>query len=128
MSDKIKPCPFCGTDAYGPNEAILGDSNLISWWIECKNKECQACIERCDMNEVIEAWNMRTYEELEDRDKKLNRILTWCDAYPLDIFPEPDFDYARELLEAGGIKIDAISASNMRHVLNRIKRIIEGDK
>jgi len=58
---------------------------------------------------------------------KMQRIMTWCDAYPLDIFPEPDFKIAHELLKAGGMTLDAISASNMRHVLDGIRDIINGD-
>ena len=59
---------------------------------------------------------------------KLHEIKHWCAAYPLDIFPEPDFKKARELLEAGGMTIDAISASNMRHVTTGIQKIIDGGK
>jgi hypothetical protein len=54
----------------------------------------------------------------------LEKVLTWSKAYPLDVFPEPDMKFARQLLEAGGLTIDAVSASNMRHVLTRIKAII----
>ena len=58
--------------------------------------------------------------------EKLHQIRNWCDAYPLEVFPEPDFKKARRLLEAGGMTIDAISASNMRHVLRGVRRIIDG--
>ena len=65
------------------------------------------------------------WKEIETLRDKLHEIKHWCAAYPLDIFPEPDFKKARELLEAGGMTIDAISASNMRHVVTGIQRIIE---
>jgi len=65
-------------------------------------------------------------EEIESLQDKLNEIKHWCAAYPLDIFPEPDFKKARELLEAGGMTIDAISASNMRHITTGIQKIIDG--
>ena len=65
--------------------------------------------------------------ELEKLRDKLHRILTWIDAYPLDIFPEPDFKKAAKVLKENGMTLDAISASNMRHVLNGIKDIIEKD-
>ena len=55
---------------------------------------------------------------------KLARIENWCKAYPLDVFPEPDFTLVRQLLEAGGVTLDAVSASNMRHVVEGIARII----
>jgi len=45
---------------------------------------------------------------------------SWQQAYPLSAFPEPDLQRARELLEAGGMTLAAVSASNMRHVVNCI--------
>lgn len=56
---------------------------------------------------------------------KLEKIKTWAEAYPLDVFPEPDFKKAAEVLKQNGMTLDAISASNMRHVLDGIKAIIE---
>lgn len=62
--------------------------------------------------------------ELEELQDKIHRIKTWINAYPLDVFPEPDFKKAHEILQQHGMTLDAISASNMRHVLNGIKDII----
>lgn len=45
------------------------------------------------------------------------------EAYPLSVFPEPNFKKARELLEAGGIALDWISASNMRHVVEGVRNL-----
>jgi hypothetical protein len=65
--------------------------------------------------------------EMSDREAALEeallRIVQWSEAYPLDIFPEPDFAKAHELLKAGGMTLDAISASNMRHVVEGVGRI-----
>ena len=58
--------------------------------------------------------------ELEDA---LQEIKQWGEAYPLEVFPEPDFVKARELLKAGGQTLDAISAHNMRHVVTRVSEI-----
>lgn len=69
--------------------------------------------------------NPEYVERLED---KLQKIKNWCEAYPLDIFPEPDFKKAAKVLKENGMTLDAISASNMRHVLNGIKKIIEGNE
>jgi hypothetical protein len=55
----------------------------------------------------------------------LQQIATWQKAYPCDIFPEPDFKRAHEALLSAGLSLDAISASNMRHVLNGIKEIVK---
>lgn len=61
---------------------------------------------------------------VEKMEAALEAISAWCDAYPLTVFPEPDMNKARELLNAGGVSLDAISAHNMRHVINGISRIV----
>lgn len=53
----------------------------------------------------------------------LHKIVQWADAYPLDIFPEPDWPKAAELLKAGGITLDAVSAHCMRHVIEGVGKI-----
>lgn len=65
-------------------------------------------------------WLRERIEELEDA---LTRIDTWAKAYPLEAFPEPDFRKAAQVLKAAGMSLDAISASNMRHVINGVKDI-----
>jgi hypothetical protein len=55
----------------------------------------------------------------------LEDILTWANAYPLSVFPEPDFRKAYHVLREHGMSLDAISASNMRHVLKGVKGIVE---
>lgn len=57
-------------------------------------------------------------ERMEDA---LQKILQWCDAYPLDIFPEPDLKRAHEVLTANGMTLDSISAHVSRHVLRGIE-------
>ena len=63
--------------------------------------------------------------ELEKLQGKLQEILNWINAYPVEIFPEPDFKKAAKVLKQNGMTLGGISASNMRHVLNGIKDIIE---
>jgi hypothetical protein len=58
-----------------------------------------------------------TPDELRDF---LHELDGWERAYPLSAFPEPDMRKAAELLKAGGMTLDAISASNMRHVVSQI--------
>lgn len=60
-----------------------------------------------------------------DAREALGRVIQWADAYPLEAFPEPDMDIARQLLEAGGLTLDAVSASNMRHCLTGVRKIAE---
>jgi hypothetical protein len=59
-------------------------------------------------------------ERLEDA---LQRLVQWSEAYPLDLFPEPNWKRAQQALEAAGITLDAVSASCMRHVVEGVGRI-----
>jgi hypothetical protein len=63
-------------------------------------------------------------EELEDLRDKLHQIKSWCEAYPLGVFPEPNWRRAAMVLNDHGMTLDAISASNMRHVLKGVLEII----
>jgi len=51
-------------------------------------------------------------------------IVRWADAYPLTIFPEPDMALAHKLLKAGGVSLDAVSASCMRYVAEQVKATV----
>ena len=53
------------------------------------------------------------------------RIAQWAKAYPPEVFQEPDLKKARELLSAGGITLDAVSAHAMRHVVEGVGRIAQ---
>jgi hypothetical protein len=59
------------------------------------------------------------------RGDALEKLQGWADAYPLAVFPEPDFAKAHELLQAGGMTLDAISASNMRHVISGVRKLVD---
>jgi hypothetical protein len=56
-------------------------------------------------------------ERCEQLEGALQSIVLWSEAYPLKVFPEPDLRKARQLLEAGGISLDRISAHCMRHAV-----------
>ena len=70
------------------------------------------------------------YEKLESECERyrdaLLKIQQWAEAYPIEVFPEPDFKQAEIVLKAAGMGITNISASNMRHVLTGVKKIVEG--
>jgi len=68
----------------------------------------------------------RLTAENEAKDDVLRKIKDWCRAYPLEVFPEPDLKKAAKVLKEAGMTLDSISASNMRHVLKGIQKIIEG--
>jgi hypothetical protein len=64
-------------------------------------------------------------KEREHYDDLFAHIKGWCEAYPISVFPEPDFKKAHEVLKANGMTIDAISASNMKHVITQVQKMID---
>jgi hypothetical protein len=54
----------------------------------------------------------------------VQRINQWAEAYPLSVFPEPDFDAVQKALAANGLSLDCVSASNMRYVITKIRDMI----
>lgn len=65
-----------------------------------------------------------TAGEREQRlEEALQRIAQWADAYPLRAFPEPDMARVAGVLKAAGLSLDAVSASNMRHVAEGVGKI-----
>jgi len=66
---------------------------------------------------------MTREERLEEA---LWRIAQWSDAYPVDVFPEPDEDYyrnAHKVLTAHGMTLDRLSAAAMRHVIEGVGKV-----
>jgi hypothetical protein len=61
-------------------------------------------------------------EELIERLR--HEIAGWEQAYPLSAFPEPDLERAAAVLKDAGMTLDAISASNMRHVVSCLAPLI----
>ena len=66
-----------------------------------------------------------TCERIEELEDALRGIDNWAKAYPVDVFPEPDFNKVANVLKSAGLSLDAVSASNMRHVLTGIKAKVE---
>jgi len=62
-------------------------------------------------------------EQVEALQDKLDKILAWAEAYPLAVFPEPDWKRVVEVMKAAGLSLDAVSASNMRHVITKVAEI-----
>jgi hypothetical protein len=61
----------------------------------------------------------RLEAEKRELEARLQRISDWCEAYPLDVFTEPDMEQVRKLL--GDTLLTQLSAHNFRHVLDGIK-------
>lgn len=72
-----------------------------------------ACDEQRARAERAEADAARLREALED-------VQRWSEAYPDDVFIEPDWKRVRQLLEDGGIALDAVSAGAIRPVVQGI--------
>lgn len=62
---------------------------------------------------------------IEKLEGALERIEQWTLAYPLSVFPEPDWKKAHEVLKDHGMTLDSISAGVMRRVVDGIADIIE---
>jgi predicted nuclease with TOPRIM domain len=61
-------------------------------------------------------------ETIDHQYDAMQQIKQWCEAYPVDIFQEPDWSEVGSKL--GSTMLSRVSASNMRHVVEGIKRII----
>lgn len=70
---------------------------------------------------ICSYWKKR----IEELESALERIKSWSMAYPLKVFPEPDFKKVARVLKDAGLSLDAVSASNMRHVIEGVKDITE---
>lgn len=76
-------------------------------------------------NRELKSRNAELILQIEGYEDAMRELDTWAKAYPLDIFPEPDFKRANEILHAHGMTVDAISASAMRHLLVRVQEIVK---
>lgn len=145
MNDGLKDCKhegergfsflqssrFSGEYGSGRDEAylcltcgkirIVGDRDF-------KHFEVEIRISLPEQAEAVSRWvEYITGEETREEriESAIRKITDWRDkAYPLDIFPEPDSARAHELLQSGGMTLDAVSASMARHVLKRVCEIL----
>jgi Lar family restriction alleviation protein len=60
---ELKPCPFCGSYAVRIAKDKVPDGGYI-YDAHCTNCGCGSPF-RCTKEEVIEAWNRRTNDEME---------------------------------------------------------------
>jgi len=88
----------------------------------------QDLIDALDDIVELEKQLQQIQEERDTLNEKLEEIIQWSNAYPISVFPEPDLKKAHELLKTGGMTLDVISASSMRHVLKGIIEIIEREE
>lgn len=96
-------CSQCLADVY----ADMKNENKFTTQ---KNYEFMARIEQLE-------------NERDEYEEALQRIAQWSDAYPLEVFPEPDFKKAHEALKTAGMTLDAISDSNIRYAVRGVGEI-----
>ena len=102
-------CPF-GVKGVAKWRHVAGHSEALA--LRAENKRLK---ERVD--ELVRLG--KRYKE------GLQRIDNWAKAYPLKAFPEPDLKKVAEVLKAAGLSLDAVSASNMRHVIEGVQAIAQ---
>lgn len=108
-----------GNDLTWPDRA-----DLVLWLLE--QIETTERLDRVDtalarqLGQSIET-NARLHEQLAHLRREIEQ---WANAYPLPAFPEPDMRKAARFLREGGITLDAVTASNIRHVLKRVLEIM----
>jgi tyrosyl-tRNA synthetase len=86
----------------------------------------QACEEKqeiIDGNKTLAADLLTAMAENERLREALERIEQWSEAFPVDIFPEPDLKKAREVLTAHGMTLDSIAAKAERHIIDGVGKI-----
>jgi len=74
---------------------------------------------------IGEAWRLliQMEERIDDLEETMQKIQQWCDAYPANRFIEPDWEEVKKLL--GSSLLTQVSASNMRHVVDGISKLID---
>jgi hypothetical protein len=118
LSRKVQKLMYCGWCGLGQDGGMMHEEiieHIMSG--KCENHPLKGRIDRAE-DRVY-----RLEVEADKYETALHVIADWAKAYPLEVFPEPDMKKVRELLAAGGIPIDFVSASNMRHVVTRVAEI-----
>jgi hypothetical protein len=89
-------------------------------------KRLDAGIARCDMlADAVPAALTEAQDTIARLEAALGGLRQWCDAYPVAVFPEPDLKRVAQVLKEAGLTLDAVSASNFRHVLTRVREITD---
>lgn len=61
MSEELKPCPFCGGEAYERKDHKASDSFNFYWHVICEKCHCSSpSYTLGHFDKAIAAWNRRT--------------------------------------------------------------------
>jgi len=75
------------------------------------------------VGDKAELMHYRASLRIEALEEALTKVEQWAAAYPVDVFPEPDWPKVAETLHAAGLSLDQVSASCMRHVAKGMGQI-----
>lgn len=114
MTDPRDISPGYGEDEYQAPE---------QWWENIATRRAGERDEAIARAVAAETALAAAQADVERKEDALRSIDQWSKAYPLSVFPEPDLKLARQLLEAGGVTLDSVSAYNMRHVVEGVGKI-----
>lgn len=79
---------------------------------------------RAHARAAIAAIQAHEPEQLEDLQSTIARIRAWCEAYPINMFPDQDLKKADEVLKAAGISMSAMHGQWARHIMQGVARIV----
>ena len=68
MSEELKPCPFCGGEAYTEGDKSKLQDGFGFWYVSCKNN-CGVSGYFRTKEDAIKAWNRRYNENGVNREK-----------------------------------------------------------
>jgi len=85
--------------------------------------ELQLKLGRFDHDERLQSCTQALYDRVEQLADAMRQIQQWSEAYPLDIFPEPDWKRAHAVLKEHDMTLDAIAAGVMRRALVSVNKI-----
>lgn len=102
----------------------LSDRRGVKWALQEVGEDVRAELVGSLAGIIRLAAAERKVDQIKERmEDALQRISDWAQAYPLSMFPEPDFALAAKVLEGAGISLGNIGASNMRHVITQVQAI-----
>ena len=71
-------------------------------------------------DEILAAPRDAALDRIETLEDALDKIKQWSEAYPIDIFKEPDLEKAHRVLTENGMTLGGISAHVARHVVKGV--------
>ena len=109
----FEKCPTCGSDCNERDELEKAEREI---------ERLRAALEKA--NDQAERFERGWYL----RGDVLERLQQWADAYPVEVFPEPlrqEWQQANEVLAQAGLSMTRMSASNMRHVISGVRKMVD---